>query len=98
MSDRELLEEVERRCQLLLRRNDVSDLIIDQVHIRADGDRVMIDLLGAKSYDMQGDSWRSSTNIYDANAPDSEQITDLIREVALPVIQRHMVLDDLSDV
>lgn len=97
MTDQELYDDIYRRCMILCDKAATDRVTLGDVSIERAGPRITVCILGERRK-AGPDYWVSSSTVYDSNAPAAEQVTSTLIEHVIPVMQRWMVLDDLSDV
>jgi hypothetical protein len=93
-----MCRELHDRCLQILRRADRSCVEIDNVRIEHFIGSTTVSLMSSATIDSHGDSWRGATVVFDSRAYVAEQRLSEIREIVMPVLRRHMVLEDLSGV
>jgi len=99
MSDIADVADLHNRCVRLLG-ND-SSVAIKNVKIEQRGGklgRIMVSIVSPPKIDKYGNTWTAAGTVYDTMAPVQEQLLSKIRDHVLPLLRRHMILDDLADV
>jgi hypothetical protein len=95
MSDLDLINDLHRRCLHLL--GEKTSYTIEDVQIEH-RDSLTVSIISKPTTDSEGDTWRTTATVYDTQSPVQDQLISKIRDYVIPILQRRMILEDLSDV